>query len=76
MVTMGALVAAFALALVVNPRLRIRPSAYVFLLTLLLVLSVISSADSSPGTARCSAASGWLSSSARCGCSAAGGTAA
>ncbi|MFD4630670.1 O-antigen ligase domain-containing protein [Streptomyces sp. NPDC058284] len=43
MVTMGALVAAFALALAVNLRLRIRPSAYVFLLTLLLVPSVISS---------------------------------
>lgn len=44
MVTMGALVAAFALALAVNLRLRIRASAYVFLLTLLLVASVISSA--------------------------------
>jgi O-antigen ligase len=43
LVTMGALVAAFALALVLNPRLRIRPSAYVFLLTLMLVPSVISS---------------------------------
>jgi hypothetical protein len=43
MVTMGALVAAFALALAVNLRLRIRASAYVSLLTLLLVPSVISS---------------------------------
>ncbi|MFB7357427.1 O-antigen ligase domain-containing protein [Streptomyces gardneri] len=43
MVTMGALVAAFALALVVNPRLRVRASAFLFLLTLLLVPSVISS---------------------------------
>ncbi|MFJ8949858.1 O-antigen ligase family protein [Streptomyces sp. NPDC102381] len=43
MVTMGALVAAFALALAVNLRLRIRPSAYVLLLTLLLVPSLISS---------------------------------
>ncbi|MER6910491.1 O-antigen ligase domain-containing protein [Streptomyces sp. NPDC000594] len=43
MVTMGALVAAFALALALNPRLRIRPSSYVLLLTLLLVPSVISS---------------------------------
>ncbi|WP_425840292.1 O-antigen ligase domain-containing protein [Streptomyces fractus] len=43
MVTMGALVAAFGLALAVNLRLRIRSSAYVFLLTLLLVPSVISS---------------------------------
>ncbi|MFE6281366.1 O-antigen ligase domain-containing protein [Streptomyces sp. NPDC057877] len=49
MVTMGALVAAFALALAVNLRLRIRPSAYVFLLTLLLVPSVISSANLESG---------------------------
>lgn len=49
MVTMGSLVAAFALALAVNPRLRIRPSAYVFLLTLLLVPSVLSSADLESG---------------------------
>lgn len=49
MVTMGALVAAFALALAVNLRLRIRASAYVFLLTLLLVSSVISSADLESG---------------------------
>ncbi|MFF3450214.1 O-antigen ligase domain-containing protein [Streptomyces sp. NPDC002667] len=43
MVTMGALVTAFALALTVNTRLRIRAGAYLFLLTVLLVLSVISS---------------------------------
>ncbi|MFJ4716343.1 O-antigen ligase domain-containing protein [Streptomyces sp. NPDC088785] len=43
MVTMGSLVAAFALALAVNLRLRFRPSAYVLLLTLLLVPSVLSS---------------------------------
>ncbi|MGW5731530.1 MULTISPECIES: O-antigen ligase domain-containing protein [Streptomyces] len=43
MVTMGALVAAFALALAVNVRLRIRPSAFLLLLTLLIVPSVISS---------------------------------
>ncbi|MER7764211.1 O-antigen ligase domain-containing protein [Streptomyces sp. NPDC097619] len=49
MVTMGSLVAAFALALVVNPRVRVRPAAYVFLLTLLLVPSVISSADPESG---------------------------
>ncbi|WP_371583730.1 O-antigen ligase domain-containing protein [Streptomyces sp. NBC_01314] len=49
MVTMGALVAAFTLALMVNPRLRIRASAFVFLLTLLLVPSVISSADLESG---------------------------
>ncbi|MEU6577499.1 O-antigen ligase family protein [Streptomyces sp. NPDC046805] len=43
MATMGALVAAFLLALVLNPRLRIRPSAFLLLLTLLLVESTISS---------------------------------
>jgi hypothetical protein len=49
MVTMGALVAAFALALAVNLRLRIRASAFLFLLTLLLGLSVISSANLESG---------------------------
>ncbi|MDF3144988.1 MULTISPECIES: O-antigen ligase domain-containing protein [unclassified Streptomyces] len=49
MVTMGALVAAFTLALAVNLRLRIRASAYVLLLTLLLVPSVISSANLESG---------------------------
>ncbi|MFD7666035.1 O-antigen ligase domain-containing protein [Streptomyces sp. NPDC059788] len=42
-VTMGALVAAFVLALVLNLRLRIRASAFLLLLTLLLVPSVLSS---------------------------------
>ncbi|MEU9112361.1 O-antigen ligase domain-containing protein [Streptomyces sp. NPDC048483] len=49
MVTMGALVAAFALALAVNLRLRIRASAFVLLLTLLLVPSLISSVDLESG---------------------------
>ncbi|MFF4209387.1 O-antigen ligase domain-containing protein [Streptomyces sp. NPDC001796] len=49
MVTMGALVAAFTLALLVNLQLRIRPSAYVLLLTLLLATSVISSAHLESG---------------------------
>ncbi|MFD5463676.1 O-antigen ligase domain-containing protein [Kitasatospora sp. NPDC127059] len=49
MVTMGALVTAFALALLGNLRLRIRPSAHLLLLTLLLVLSVISSASLESG---------------------------
>ncbi|ATL25176.1 hypothetical protein [Streptomyces formicae] len=49
MVTMGALVAAFALALAANLRLRVHASAYVFLLTLLLVPSVISSAHLESG---------------------------
>ncbi|MEV7002988.1 O-antigen ligase domain-containing protein [Streptomyces sp. NPDC093982] len=49
MATMGALVAAFALALAVNLRLRIRANAFVFLLTLLLVPSVLSSANLESG---------------------------
>ncbi|MFE5791090.1 O-antigen ligase domain-containing protein [Streptomyces sp. NPDC056503] len=43
MLTMGALVVAFALALAVNRPLRFRASAFVFLLTLLLVPSLIAS---------------------------------
>ena len=43
MVTMGAVVAAFALALVLNPRLQVRPSAYLLLLSLLVVESIVSS---------------------------------
>ncbi|MCX5144531.1 MULTISPECIES: O-antigen ligase domain-containing protein [unclassified Streptomyces] len=49
MVTMGSLVAAFALALLANPRLRIRASAFLFLLTLLLVPSLIASAGLGSG---------------------------
>ncbi|WAL94099.1 O-antigen ligase domain-containing protein [Streptomyces sp. Je 1-369] len=45
MATMGALVTAFALALVLNLRLRIRPSAFLLLLSLLLIPSVLSSAN-------------------------------
>ncbi len=44
MVTMGAVVGAFLLALLLNPRLQVRPSAYVLLLTLLLAASIASSA--------------------------------
>ncbi|MFI6768054.1 O-antigen ligase domain-containing protein [Streptomyces sp. NPDC050355] len=49
LVTMGALAAAFTLALAVNLRLHIRATAFVFLLTLLLVPSVISSAHLESG---------------------------
>ena len=42
-VTMGLLLAAFALALVLNPRIRLRPSAYMVLLTLLALLATASS---------------------------------
>jgi hypothetical protein len=43
MVTMGAFVAAFTFALLLNPRLRLRPSAYLLILSLLVVVSVVSS---------------------------------
>ncbi|MCQ4042797.1 O-antigen ligase domain-containing protein [Streptantibioticus rubrisoli] len=49
LVTMGALALAFALALALNLRLRVRPSALLFLLTVLLVSSVISSAQLESG---------------------------
>lgn len=51
LLTMGALVAAFLLALLINPGLRIRPSAFLLLLTLLLVVGVLASVDleSGPG---------------------------
>ncbi|HKS47422.1 MAG TPA: O-antigen ligase domain-containing protein [Amycolatopsis sp.] len=49
LVTMGSLVVAFALALALNHRVRIRPNAYLLLLTLLLVTSVISSAQLESG---------------------------
>ncbi|MFI7007528.1 O-antigen ligase domain-containing protein [Streptomyces sp. NPDC050145] len=48
-VTMGALVGAFALALAVNLRLRVRPSAYLLLLTLLVVASVVASVNLESG---------------------------
>jgi hypothetical protein len=43
MVTMGAVVAAFVFALLLNPKLQLRPSAYLLLLTLLLTVSIVSS---------------------------------
>lgn len=44
MVTMGLLGVAFVLALLLNPRLRFRPSPFLLLMTLLVVLSTVSSA--------------------------------
>lgn len=44
MVTMGAVVAAFLIALLLNQKVRLRPSAYLLLLTMLLVVSIVSSA--------------------------------
>jgi hypothetical protein len=42
-VTMGLLVSAFGIALLANRRVRIRPNAYLVLLTLILIVSVVSS---------------------------------
>ena len=49
MITMGSLCAAFVLALVLNPRLRVRPNAFLFLLTLVLVVSVAASSSLDSG---------------------------
>jgi hypothetical protein len=43
MVTMGSVVAAFLFALLLNPKGRLRPSAYLLLLTMLLVVSIVAS---------------------------------
>ncbi len=43
LVTMGSLVLAFCIALALNLRLRIRPSAYLLLLSILVVLSLLAS---------------------------------
>lgn len=48
-VTMGALLAAFGLALLLNLRVQLRPSAYLLLLTLLMVVSIVSSAQLESG---------------------------
>lgn len=42
--TMGSLLAAFMLALLLNPRLRFRPSGYLLLLSLLLIVSIVATA--------------------------------
>jgi hypothetical protein len=42
--TMGAVAAAFGVAILINPRLRIRPNAFLLLLSLLVVVSFASSA--------------------------------
>jgi len=43
MLAMGSLVVAVGLALLINPRIRVQPSAYLLLLSLLLVVSIASS---------------------------------
>lgn len=43
MITMGAVVAAFLIALLLNPRVQLRASAYLLILTLLVVVSTMSS---------------------------------
>jgi hypothetical protein len=42
-VTMGLLAAAFGLALVINPRIRIRPNAFLVVISMLALLAVVSS---------------------------------
>ena len=42
-ITMGAVAGAFVLALLINPRVQLRPSAYLLLLSLLLAVSIVSS---------------------------------
>ncbi len=49
LVTMGSLMTAFVIALALNKHLRIRPSAYLLLLTLLLLSSILASADLKEG---------------------------
>jgi hypothetical protein len=49
MITMGAVVGAFVIALVVNPRVQVRPSAYLLILTVLVVISFASSAQLTGG---------------------------
>lgn len=49
LVTMGAVVVAFALALALNPRLQIRPSAYLLMLSLLLPVALIGSVQLESG---------------------------
>jgi hypothetical protein len=48
-VTMGALGLAFLLALVINPRVRVRPNGFLVLLTLLLVVAIASSSTLDSG---------------------------
>jgi O-antigen ligase len=49
MVTFGSVLAAFVIALVLNPRLQVKPSAYLFLLTLLVIESIAASAQLESG---------------------------
>jgi O-antigen ligase len=49
LVTMGSLMTAFVIALVLNKHLRVRPSAYLLMLTLLLLSSIMASADLQEG---------------------------
>lgn len=48
-VTMGSALTAFALALMLNPRVKVRPSAYLLLLGLVLVVSIVASARMESG---------------------------
>lgn len=48
-ITMGALVSAFCLALILNPRVRLRPNAFLLLLSVLLIVSLASSLSLTAG---------------------------
>lgn len=52
MITMGAMLVAFALALLANPRVRVRPSAFLLVLSALVVIAVASSIrlEAGPGS--------------------------
>nr|WP_260193828.1 O-antigen ligase family protein [Actinophytocola gossypii] len=49
LVTMGSLVAAFVLALALNPRIRLRPNAFLLMLSLLLVTSLVATVQLETG---------------------------
>ncbi|WP_460401209.1 O-antigen ligase family protein [Actinophytocola sediminis] len=49
LVTMGSLLSAFLIALLLNPRIRLRPNAYLLLLTLLLAVSLMSTVGQDSG---------------------------
>ncbi|HEX2132751.1 MAG TPA: O-antigen ligase family protein [Actinophytocola sp.] len=49
LVTMGSLLAAFVLALALNPRIRLRPNAFLLMLSLLLVTSLVATVQLETG---------------------------
>lgn len=49
LVTMGSLISAFGLALLNNPKVRLRPNAYLMLLTVLMATSLVATVGHNPG---------------------------